>query len=222
MGVAAAGIVDHLRRSILTGALAPGTRLGEAELGARLGVSRTPIREALRTLSSQGLVEVNPNRGARVAQWSVEDLAEIYDLRIMLEGYAAHRAATLISSADVGQLAALCEEMESCAERGGENDLLRLSELNSRFHQCIVENAVSPRLATILASVVQVPLVVRTFARYSPESLTRSMGHHRELTAAMRAGAADWAQSVMCSHIMAARSVLLASAEPLGLEDASQ
>ncbi|MCW2675843.1 MAG: GntR family transcriptional regulator [Modestobacter sp.] len=121
-----------------------------------------------------------PNRGARVARWSVEDLEEIYELRSMLESHAAQRAAERMSAAQVDALTELCEQMEECARRGSRRGLLELSELNGRFHGLILEAADSCRLSTMLASVVQVPLVVRTFTRYSPEALARSMNHHRD------------------------------------------
>jgi DNA-binding GntR family transcriptional regulator len=211
--------VTRLRQFILEGDLEPGARIQEVELAAQLGVSRTPVREALRTLSSQGLVELLPNRGARVARWSVKDLDEIYELRVMLESHAAQRAATRMSPDEVDALTELCEQMEARAQRGSKADLLELSELNSRFHGRILDAADSPRLATMLATVVQVPLVMRTFVRYSPDALARSMGHHRELVAAMRAGALEWAGAVMQSHIIAARTVLVNSggaADPEG------
>jgi DNA-binding GntR family transcriptional regulator len=211
--------VTRLRRFILEGDLEPGARIQEVELAAQLGVSRTPVREALRTLSSQGLVELLPNRGARVARWSVKDLDEIYELRVMLESHAAQRAATRMSPTDADALTELCEQMEARAQRGSKADLLELSELNSRFHGRVLDAADSPRLATMLATVVQVPLVMRTFVRYSPDALARSMGHHRELVAAMRAGAPEWAGAVMQSHIIAARTVLVNSggaADPEG------
>jgi DNA-binding GntR family transcriptional regulator len=211
--------VTRLRQFILDGELEPGARLQEVELAAQLGVSRTPVREALRTLSSQGLVDLLPNRGARVVRWSVEDLEELYDLRVMLENHAVKRAASRITPAAIELLTDLCEQMEDRARHGTKHDLLGLSELNSRFHRCIVDAADSPRLATMLATVVQIPLVVRTFVRYSPEALSRSMGHHRELTAALSAGAAEWAGAVMRSHISAARTVLLASGRVAATEE---
>lgn len=201
--------VTWIRRSIMEGQLAPGTRLQEVELANQLGVSRTPVREALRTLSSEGLVEILTNRGARVARWSVEDLDEIYELRMMLEARAAERAAGRMHAAETDLLTALCEQMEACAQRGGAHDLLALGKLNSSFHRRIVDAADSPRLATMLGSVVQVPLVMRTFSRYTPDALARSMGHHRELTAAIRAGVPEWAGSVMRSHVIAARAALV-------------
>jgi DNA-binding GntR family transcriptional regulator len=201
-----------LRAAILGGDLEPGSRLGEVELADQLGVSRTPVREALRRLAADGLVEVLPNRGARVAQWSAADLEEIYELRALLESHGAARAAERIASADINALGKLCDHMDACVQRGRKRDLDRITALNSQFHQRILDGADSPRLVTLMAAVVQVPLVMRTFHRYSPEALARSLGHHRELVAALRAGDPAWAGSVMRSHVLAARSVLLAPA----------
>lgn len=211
MAAATEKAVARVRRFILEGHLEPGARLQEVDLAAQLGVSRTPIREALRALSSEGLVEILPNRGARVARWSVKDLEEIYELRVMLESHAAQRAASRMSSAELVVLTELCEQMEACAHRGSNHDLVELSELNSLFHRCILNAADNPRLTMMVASVVQVPLVMRTFVHYSPEALAHSMGHHRELVAALRAGVPEWAGSVMRSHIIAARTVLVNS-----------
>jgi DNA-binding GntR family transcriptional regulator len=178
MAAATEQTVTRLRRFILEGDLEPGARLQEVELAAQLGGEPHPVREVLRTLSSQGLVEILPHRGARVARWSAADLDEIYELRIMLESHAAQLAANRMGPAEADVLDGLCEQMEACARRGSKHDLLELRELNSRFHGCIMDAADSARLATMLASVVQVPLVMRTFVRYTPEALARSMGHH--------------------------------------------
>lgn len=209
MAVAAEQAAVQLRRAILDGELAPGARLGEVELAAQLGMSRTPVREALRSLSAQGLVEILPNRGARVVRWSATDLQEIYELRAMLESHAARRAATRISTDSVTLMDSLCDDMDSCAHRGSSVELARLTELNSQFHRIILQAADSPRLESMLDSLVQVSLMVRTFTRYSPEALLRSMSHHRELTVAMRGRSPDWAAAVMQTHVLAAYSVLL-------------
>jgi len=216
---------DAVRSSILAGSVAPGSRLGEVELADQLGVSRTPVREALQRLAAEGLVEALPHRGARVAQWSTEDLTEIYALRALLESHGAARAAERITPDTLIELAALCEEMDACAGRralGGQGpqgrrgpgarggpDLDRLTALNAEFHDRITATAASPRLTALLGAVVHVPLSARTFHRYSPEALRRSLGHHRELIAALSAGDSEWAGSVMRSHVHAARTALL-------------
>ncbi|MBB4930451.1 DNA-binding GntR family transcriptional regulator [Lipingzhangella halophila] len=200
-----------VREGILDGRYAPGVHLGETELAESIGASRTPVREALRRLEMEGLVEVLPHRGARVVEWAAEDLDEIYNLRMLLEGFAVARAATRITSKDLDRMEELCGLMEEAAAPGPRQDLDRVTELNAEFHGLARSAAASKRLVTMLNSVVQLPLVVRTFHRYSPEDLMRSGAHHRELVAALRAGDAMWAESVMRSHVLAAKTVLLRS-----------
>jgi DNA-binding GntR family transcriptional regulator len=197
-----------LRRAILYGDYERGSRLGEVELAAALGVSRTPVREALRRLSADGLVEVLPNRGARVVQWADEDLNDIYELRALLEGYGAARAAERILPEALAALDDLCNEMSYVSSPGPGRDLDRLTELNSQFHGLILQTANSRRLESMMSAVVQVPLVLRTFHRYSEQALRRSQGHHRELVSALSARDPEWARSVMSSHVHAARHVL--------------
>lgn len=209
MASAADAAYAALRSGILEGVYQLGGRLGEVELAEALGVSRTPVREALRRLSAEGLVEVLPNRGARVARWTERDLHEIYELRAMLESYGAARAATRIGGDDVARLAGLCENMEAYAAPTSDQDFERLAEANNRFHDIILAAADNTRLHGLMSAVVHVPLVLRTFHRYSDQALARSMGHHRELVAAFRAVDPAWAESVMRSHVLAARAVLV-------------
>src|SRR5262252_4091467 len=93
--------VDQLRERILGGEYAPGERLGEVELAAKLGVSRTPVREALRLLAAEGLVELTPNKGARVVEYPHTDLVYIFEIRARVEGLAARAAAQSASMADI-------------------------------------------------------------------------------------------------------------------------
>lgn len=208
--------VDHaytlIRDGILTGRHEPGERLGEAELAELTRTSRTPVREALRQLEMEGLVEVLPHRGARVTAWTAADLEEIYDLRAMLEAFAAQRAAGRIEPKDLDRMTELCDLMDEAAGPGATQDLDRVTELNAEFHGLVRAAAASTRLVTMLNAVVQLPLVVRTFHRYSAADLARSRAHHRELVAALRAGDGLWAQSVMRSHVLAAKAVLLRAA----------
>lgn len=204
-----------LRERILTGTLAPGDHLGEAELATSLDVSRTPVRDALRRLQVEGLVQQEPNRGARVSDWS-DDVAELYELRMLLEGHAAGRAATRLLPADVDGLALLCTQMEDAWSGGSDVRVDRIAELNSAFHRTVLAAAGSARLSALTSTVIELPLVMRTFHRYAPRDLTRSFAHHRELVDSFRARDPAWAESVMRSHIAAARSVLLADEDGPG------
>lgn len=214
MSQASDRVYAALRAGILDGRYGFGDRLGEIEVAADLGTSRTPVREALRRLGSEGLVEVLPNRGARVRTWTAQDLEETYELRAVLEGLGARRAAGQVTAEVVDELAALAAEMVTVDPSLGHRppgDFADLAALNARFHAVIVGAAGSDRLAATLAGLVQLPLVMRTYHRYTPAALARSHAHHHEIVDALRAGDGAWAESVMRSHVLAARAVLLAS-----------
>ncbi|MGI5325151.1 GntR family transcriptional regulator [Actinomadura nitritigenes] len=197
---------DALRRMILSGEAAAGSRLGEAELAETLGLSRTPVREALQRLGADGLVEVLPHRGARVVRWTRRDLEEIFELRSLLEPYAAARAARMAPGEDVlADLLGQCDAMEAAVAAG---DFTRVAQLNSLFHAAVIDASRNRRLPAMLTSVMHAPLIVGTFRRYDAGEMARSMNHHRELVAAMAARDPDWAESVMRAHIRAAAANL--------------
>lgn len=203
-----------LRAGILDGRYGPGARLGEIEVAAELGLSRTPVREALRRLGSEGLVESLPNRGARVRSWSADDLDESYEVRAVLEGLGARRAASRVSAEQLERLGELAGEMVRADPSLGHRapgDFADLAALNAEFHALILGASGSGRLGAALATVVQLPLVLRTYQRYTPEALARSHAHHHEIVDALRAADGSWAESVMRSHVLAARAVLLRS-----------
>ena len=203
-----------VRAGIIAGRFAAGSRITEQEVAVAAGVSRTPAREALRRLHSEGLVEFTPNQGAIVTTWSVEDADEIFDLRALLESYGAARAARLASAADVAELRALAEAQYAEAVRRATGHLDRIAELNSRFHRRMQEVAGSPRLSRALAALLEAALVMRTFRNYTPEDLQRSATHHLELVLALEERDEDWASSVMRAHIHSARRTLRRDAEP--------
>ncbi|WP_090048746.1 GntR family transcriptional regulator [Lentzea fradiae] len=198
---------DHayrlIRDEILSGKRTGGDWLREGELADSIGVSRTPVREALRRLTAEGLLTYERNKGVQVKGWDVADLDEIFSLRTVLEPWGCSLAAER-GTVDTDQLDDLAHRMDALVVDGHPADLDRLTELNNRFHRAILDGSGNTRLATVLASVVQVPIVWRTFAHYNPESLRRSLAHHHELVTALRAHDGEWAQSVMCSHIKSA------------------
>lgn len=205
-------VYSHIRDGIISGTYAPGARLGEVDIAELTETSRTPVREALRQLEMEGLVEVVPHRGARVYTWTADDLEEIYDLRMTLEAMAAARAARRIGDKDIDRLSELCDLMESAAANGQQLDLM--AQLNDEFHAIVRTAAASTRLLTMLGAVIQFPLVMRTFHRYAPADVARSHAHHRDLVAALTSGDEIWADSVMRAHVRAAKHVLLQSLTP--------
>ena len=201
-----------LRELILDGDLRPGTRLGEVELAERLGVSRTPVREALSRLAAEGLVEIVANRGARVATWTVAELEGVFDLRAVLEPQLTAHAVPNAAPADVDELDALARRMHEVGTPGPGQDLDALVPLNRAFHDRLVALAAHPTLATALAAAIHPPIVRRNFLTYDEASLRRSLAHHSEIVAALRAGDPEWARAVMTSHIANARAVMVRAA----------
>jgi len=204
--------VDALRELVLGGEFAAGARLGEVELAARLGVSRTPVREALTRLAAEGLVELSPNRGARVRAWTAAELEGIFDLRTSLEPRIAALAVPNAGPDDIATLDRLAEEMLRVGGPGPGQDLDGIVPLNREFHDVLVALADHPALANALAGAVHAPIVLRNFHTYDEASLRRSLAHHVEIVDAVRAGDPEWAQAVMTAHIRNARAVMVRAA----------
>ena len=131
---------DELREAILAGSLPPGARLRAESLAERLQTSRTPVREALHLLAREGLVDIEPRRGAVVRQFDAADLADLYDVRALIEPYAARRAATRIGAPDVARLADLCDRADA---RGAADDEAVEDQvaLIDEFHRIIVASS---------------------------------------------------------------------------------
>ena len=204
------------------GDLTPGARMGEAELATRLGVSRTPVREALSRLAAEGLVEIVPNRGARVATWTVAELEGVFDLRSVLEPQLTAFAVPNAGPADVEELDDLAQRMVDVGCPGPRQDLDALVPLNRAFHDKLVALAAHPALATALAAAIHPPIVRRNFLTYDEASLRRSLAHHSEIVAAVRAGDPEWARAVMTSHIANARAVMVRAARLQATEKATR
>lgn len=203
---------DAVRELILRGELAAGSRLGETELAERLGVSRTPVREALARLAAEGLVEIVPNRGARVSSWTVAELQEVFDLRAALEPRLTALAVPRARPGDVDVLDDLAHAMLRAGLPGPHQDLDAVVPLNRRFHAHLVTVAAHPAMAGALAGAVHAPIVLRNFHAYDDAALRRSLAHHVEIVAAVRAGDPDWARAVMTAHIHNARAVMVRTA----------
>ena len=199
---------DAVRTGIIAGRYLAGARLTEQEIATAVGVSRTPVREALRRLDAEGLVEYTPNLGAIVTVWSEADSDEVFDLRAMLESYSARRACSRASAEQIAELKRLAETQHRESVERKPGHLERIAELNSQFHRRLQEAAASARLSRALAALIEAPLMMRTFQMYTPEALERSSRHHLEIVRAREARDPDWAASVMLSHIHAARGAL--------------
>jgi DNA-binding GntR family transcriptional regulator len=200
-----------VRDGILKGRQGAGSRLTEQELAAAVGVSRTPIREALRRLHAEGLVHFEPNHGAIVASFESHDAEEIFELRALLEPVGARRAATRATAQEIAELRELAErQMSESARRRGAY-LTRIGELNDRFHRLIQQASNNRRLTKALSGILEAPLILRTFSEYTAAELRRSADQHLELVQALEARDPDWAHSIMQAHIMTGRATYLRS-----------
>lgn len=191
-----------IRARILDGTYPPGAPLREEVLAAEIGVSRTPIRDALRRLLADGLVETARNQGSSVAALGPEEIREVFELRTLLERYAAGKAAPRITAEEVAEMEGLAREMEAIGAPD-EAGVARFAELNSRFHLVLARAARSPRLEAMLLRMLQAPLVLLKRYRLNESvGIDRSNRQHREIIAALRAGNAEWAALAVGAHLV--------------------
>ena len=210
-GNTSVSVAEVIRRAIVDGGLAPGARLKEEELARELGMSRTPVREALLVLQAEGLVDAAPNRGATVRVHDAEDLDDLYRLRALLEGYAARRAAGHASAELVRKLWASCERFEELSH----DDVRALVKENLVFHNAILDAAGSARVAEMVRKVIELPLVYKSYIWYSKEQCRISAHYHRQIAKALESRDAERAELVMKEHVFEARDLLVARVRKL-------
>lgn len=204
-------IYAALRQQIIQGGYQAGERLVEERLADALGVSRTPVREALAALASEGLVQLFPNRGAVVRSFAPDEIRESYDLRAVLEGYAAFQAALRITADQVAALGTITDEMESVPHDLGDGraELYWLVDRNQLFHRAIVEASGNRLLLTVFRQMIDLPLMFRSFYWYSDAERTQQIFFHRRIIDALAARDADRARALMSEHILEGRDAVL-------------
>ncbi|WP_338826646.1 GntR family transcriptional regulator [Neomoorella thermoacetica] len=187
-----------LREAILTGRLEPGTRLVERKIARQLGVSRTPVREAIRKLELEGLVEHHPRRGVVVARMSTREAFEVYSIRAVLEGLAARLAAEHINPVQLLKLNEIVRAMEQACEEENEE---RLQELHQEFNETVWTAAESPRLHQMINNLADY-IVGFTKVGYSvPGRVRAATREHRELVEALARGDGEKAEKLARQHI---------------------
>jgi DNA-binding GntR family transcriptional regulator len=206
---------DELRRRILSGELAQGSQLKEEELAVLCGVSRTPVRDAIRRLEAELFVRRTDSQRSFVAEWTLDDIEEVFTLRGMLEGYAARRAAVRASESVITRLRIINENLREVLSVK-DLDVQAYLSANAAFHSLILETAASERLASLLGRLVLQPVLQQTAMAYNREQLDRSYLEHTEITAALAQGDPDWAQALMIAHIRRALHARLNPSARLG------
>lgn len=196
-------VADTLRKAIFRGELLPGQKLDQNTIARHLNVSRSPVREALKTLAAEGLVEMEPHRTATVTQLSLEELREMYEIRLVLEALACRLAAPNMDEARVARLEELLEAMDEARSRG------EWLEYNSEFHTIIYETAGRPRLLAMITGLRNaIAPYIRQFIA-SEERKRESRKEHAALVEACRAGDGARAEEVLKKHISASGEFML-------------
>jgi len=207
-------VADRLRAEILEGRVKPGEWLRQQQIALEQGVSQMPVREALKQLAAEGLVEHVPYRGARVVQFTVEDVEDLYACRLFIEGMAARYAAQSITEEELREVTDLHHRMVRCAMP---EQLAEYRELNRRFHQIIFGASRRSYLTRTLAQLwaafptmlwSNIPLVARSSApgRDAPDA-----AEHEAIVRALTARDPDAAELAVARHIAAAGEALLAA-----------
>lgn len=191
----------EIRAAILRGTLAPGSQLKEEELAEQCGVSRTPVRDALRRLEAEMLVLRSGTQRSYVAEWSITDIDEMFTLRGILEGYAAARAATNMTAQQLADLQSINDALGAAVAKRPHPDVEAFLAANRKFHAAILDAASSERLKTLLVRLVEQPIVHRTALGYDREQLARSHAEHEELIEALEKRDPEWARTIMGGHI---------------------
>ncbi|SHE63714.1 transcriptional regulator, GntR family [Litoreibacter ascidiaceicola] len=207
--------LSRLREMVFSGELAAGSNHFEADLADRLGMSRTPVREAALTMKAQGLVDVQPRRGVRICPISAEDMADIYDVLCELESLAAARAAERGYTADDLQIAQNCIDTMDAALT--DNDRTAWAEADDRFHTELVRLGGNARVIEIVARYTDQVRRARMMTLPLRPLPVKSNADHRAVLDAIQIGDAARARDLHRAHRYAARTLLTGLIRDLGL-----
>ena len=195
-----------LRDDICQGVYPPGTRLQEVELAENLNVSRSPVREALRQLAADGLLLEIPNKGVYIKEFTVKDIEEIYDLRVMLESYGILHSDGHITSMRRERLLGLLTEMENYLEKG---DLRSYTSVDERLHNHIVHLGDNSLINDTYDRVRSMNQQFRILSLMDEQRFRESMEEHREIVHALVTGDLAKADEVNHHHLELARQAIL-------------
>ena len=206
-------VAERLRQRIFAHELTPGTWIDEQKLAEQYGISRTPLREALKVLASEGLVELKPRRGCYVTEISRQDLDDIFPLMAMLEGRCAADAVRRAKAGDIKDLARIHAELEAAA-RDGRIDAF--FEANQEFHRRIQELAGNRWLLSVIQDLRKVLKLSRLHSLSLEGRLQQSLDEHRAIMLALEAGNAGQAEKVMHDHLLYGREAAAKMESALG------
>lgn len=195
----------RLLAEIRSGALRPGDRLTETDLAARFGTSRTPVREAIRTLEADGLVVHTPRVGATVRTLSYAEITDLYEMRAILEGSAARFAARAAYPSETAELAEINTEMHNAR-----HDASLQFSLNERFHTVLLNAARNQFLVRAMGSIQKTLLILGPSTLEESGRVDSALEEHAQIIAALQADDGNAAEAAMRAHIEAAHRARLA------------
>ncbi|MGL4914601.1 MAG: GntR family transcriptional regulator [Romboutsia sp.] len=202
-------VFENLREAILEGKLKPGQRLMEVQLAEQLGVSRTPVREAIRKLELEGLVIMLPRKGAYVANMSLKDILDVLEIRASLEGLAASLAAERISAEDIKKLENIAKEFEKSADSSDVEELLKK---DVEFHECIFKATNNKRLHQLINSLWEQVYRFRVTYISDYDSSVNIISEHKLILEAIKKGDTDMAKKYAREHIEKAEQFMIEKA----------
>lgn len=209
-------VYQELKQKILTGEIASQTRLMEIDLAEKMNVSRTPIREAIRELAEDGLVTIEPRRGAYVSRISTKDMLDVFEVREDLEGLAAYLAAARINEEEKAELMDLVRRYETAVERSGKDEIVALDE---KFHKFIVKCSGNSTLIHMVNQVQELSLRFR-YIYYDDFSVYEIMpAEHKRIATAICKGDAETARNEADTHVKALKAFILELEKKLSKED---
>ena len=200
---AASFVTDALRSAILSGVLLDGEPLRQDELAAALGVSRMPVREALRRLEAEGLVDFQPHKGAVVAELSTDEIDEVYEMRLLAECLVLRLSIPFLTEEDFDRAAAISGEIEVM------DDFVRWSQLNRRFHETLYAGVARRRLRALISALNDAVDRYHRILLVQSDYAGRAHDEHRQILAACRHRDVEAATSLLSVHISAARDALI-------------
>ena len=198
-------VAATLREQIFAGVLTPGSFLDEVVLCERLEISRTPLREALKVLTAEGLLRHEPRRGCFVSEVTEKDLDDIFPVIALLEGRCAYEAARNASDADLVALTTLHERLSAHAQAGRINDYY---ETNFAIHEAIIALADNRWLAMAIADLRKILKLARSQQLHAPGRLAQSLSEHMAVFAALKARDSEGAEAAMRTHLTRQREAL--------------
>lgn len=199
-------VTETLREAIVSGVLRPGERLMEIQLAEELGVSRTPVRESIRKLELEGFVVMVPRRGTYVADLSIKDINEVYEIRTVLDVLAAGLAAERITEEELEELERILVQIGESIE---ENDVENLIELDSEFHDILYQASRNDRLVGIINNLREQFTRFRSISMQYPGRLKNTLEEHTRLVEAIAQRNTDLAQQVAREHMENSEQTLL-------------